>query len=93
MRTSERRMNVANSFFNAIICTDMDPISRKMTMKKVAGFHPLGGFGFRDFMEKGSSSIGAGRRNLGTMDFQKEGLTTLGTAELTERDLASTSWP
>lgn len=51
---------------------DMDPISRKMMMKKVAGFHSFD-FGFlRDFFGPKFGSGSDRRRGLGIRDFQKE---------------------
>ena len=73
-------MNVANSFFSEIICMDIDPISRKMTMKKVAGFHSFG------FFALAVSSLDEDRSGFGIIDFQKEGLATFGTVELMARD-------
>ncbi|KAK0753154.1 peptidase family C50-domain-containing protein [Schizothecium vesticola] len=75
--TSARRVNASNSFLSAIIWMDMEPISRKMTMKKVAGFHSLDFF----LLLLGFSER---RRNFGTMDFQNEGWATSGTTELTK---------
>ncbi|KAK1828482.1 peptidase family C50-domain-containing protein [Podospora conica] len=73
--TSARRVNASKSFFSEIIWTDMEPISRKMQIKKVAGFQSL------DFF-LGLVGFSEGRRNLGTIDFQNEGRATSGTTEL-----------
>jgi hypothetical protein len=69
-------MKVEKSFLSAIIWMDMDPISRKMKMKNVAGFHPFWGFVFFP-----GAVDGWDRSGFGTRDFQKEGSAT----ELTAR--------
>lgn len=52
----------------------MEPIIRKMMIKKVAGFHSVD-FGIFVWLMESSPN----RRNLGTNDFQKDTLATLGT--------------
>jgi len=73
--TSARRVNASKSFLSEIIWTDMEPMKRKITMKKVAGFHSL------DLL---FLPFSPGRRNFGTMDFQNAGRATLGTTALAE---------
>lgn len=76
--TSLCLVKAAKSFFREIICIDMDPMRRKMAMKKVAGFHSLD-FGFPSFAELDLSGFG-------TRDFQNDGCAIVGIAlELAQR--------
>jgi hypothetical protein len=75
-------MKVAKSFLSEIIWMDMDPISRKMKMKKVAGFHPRCAVGFLPGPVEERE-----RRGLGTSDLQKDASAT----ELTWRHRKASS--
>lgn len=68
------RVKVISSLRRAMICIACEPMSKKMTMKNVAGFHSLDAGDF----EADDARGGFLRRNLGMTDCHKEGWATRG---------------